>query len=114
MSTTNNHINYIEFRAKDLENTKLFYTSVFNWKFTDNEPKYVSFENSGITGGFEKTEDKIENGVLVVVYHSDLKAVKEKVIEAGGRISKDIFSFPGGQRFEFKDPSGNKLAVWSE
>lgn len=114
MISTNNHINYIEFTAKDLEKIKLFYSSVFNWKFTDYGPTYVSFENSGVAGGFEKTANEIVNGVLVVLYHSDLNAIKEKVVQAGGTISKNIFSFPGGQRFEFIDPSGNELAVWSE
>jgi predicted enzyme related to lactoylglutathione lyase len=33
---------------------------------------------------------------------------------AGGRIIRPIFSFPGGRRFHFTDPSGNELAVWSE
>ena len=33
---------------------------------------------------------------------------------AGGTIVKDIFSFPGGRRFQFTDPDGYELAVWSE
>jgi predicted enzyme related to lactoylglutathione lyase len=36
------------------------------------------------------------------------------VLDAGGKISKAIFSFPGGSRFHFTDPNGNELAVWSE
>lgn len=114
MAETNNHINYIEFKTKNIEKVKSFYTSVFNWKFTDYGPTYLSFEDSGIAGGFEKTNDDIVNGVLVILYHSDLEHTKEKVIKAGGKISKDIFSFPGGKRFHFLDPSGNELAVWSE
>jgi predicted enzyme related to lactoylglutathione lyase len=31
---------------------------------------------------------------------------------AGGDIIRPIFSFPGGRRFHFRDPSGNELAVW--
>jgi predicted enzyme related to lactoylglutathione lyase len=27
---------------------------------------------------------------------------------------KEIFSFPGGRRFHFTDPSGNELSVWSD
>ena len=38
----------------------------------------------------------------------------EKVKAAGGKIVKEIFSFPGGRRFQFQDPNGNELAVWSE
>jgi predicted enzyme related to lactoylglutathione lyase len=36
------------------------------------------------------------------------------VLAAGGKITRDIFSFPGGQRFHFKEPGGNELAVWSD
>jgi predicted enzyme related to lactoylglutathione lyase len=37
-----------------------------------------------------------------------------KVEQAGGRVSKPIYSFPGGRRFHFVEPSGNELAVWTE
>jgi predicted enzyme related to lactoylglutathione lyase len=37
-----------------------------------------------------------------------------KVLAAGGQITRPIFSFPGGRRFHFSDPSGNELAVFSE
>jgi len=52
--------------------------------------------------------------VLVVLYHSDLESIKNKIIEAGGDITQEIFSFPGGRRFHFADPSGNDLAIWSD
>ena len=29
-------------------------------------------------------------------------------------IAEEIFSFPGGRRFHFTDPSGNELAIWSD
>jgi len=110
----NNHISYIEFKAKDIILTKDFYNSVFGWKFTDYGDAYTSFSESGVNGGFEKTDESVTNGVLVVLYHEDLKAVKHAIASHGGKIVKDIFSFPGGKRFHFKDPSGNELAVWSD
>ncbi len=114
MDIKDNHINYIEFKAKDLEEIKEFYTASFDWTFTDYGPTYVAFSNSGLQGGFEKTDDEIVNGTLVVLYHRDLEVIKNKIIESEGEISKDIFSFPGGRRFHFIDPAGNELAVWSE
>ena len=36
------------------------------------------------------------------------------VVAAGGGLTKDIFPFPGGRRFQFTDPNGNELAVWSD
>lgn len=110
----NNHINYIELYANNLESIKAFYSKSFGWEFTDYGPDYIAFANSGLNGGFEKTDKKIVNGALVVLYHKNLKVIKNKIIEAGGKISKDIFSFPGGSRFHFIDPSGNELAVWSD
>lgn len=114
MEPKNNHINYVEFKAKDLEIIKKFYNHCFDWVFTDYGPTYVSFSESGLEGGFEKTEGIIVNGALTVLYHQDLNQMKDKIINAGGTISKDIFSFPGGHRFHFIDPSGNELAIWSD
>ncbi len=111
---TNNHINYVEFKAPDLEKIKAFYSKAFGWKFTDYGPTYTAFSESGLDGGFDKSEDKITNGALIVFYHDKLEAVKENVEQAGGKISKSIFSFPGGRRFHFLDPAGNELAVWSD
>ncbi|MBU2938761.1 VOC family protein [Lacinutrix sp. C3R15] len=113
MKPTNKHINYIEFKAKDLEEIKAFYTTVFGWSFTDYGATYVAFSDSGIAGGFEKTDTEIVNGVLVVLYHDNLEVIKQQIIAAKGKISVDTFSFPGGKRFQFLDPSGNELAVWS-
>ena len=110
----NNHINYIEFKAKNLEKIKEFYSVTFDWNFTDYGPTYTAFSESGIKGGFETTENEIVNGALVVLYHQNLDVIKNKIIKAGGKITKEIFSFPGGRRFHFVDPSENELAVWSD
>lgn len=114
MQLISNFINYVEFKAKDLEEIKTFYHQAFGWTFTDYGPDYVAFSESGLAGGFEKTENDIVNGALIVLYHADLVNIKETIIALGGNISKDIFSFPGGKRFHFTDPAGNELAIWSE
>ena len=99
MKPINNNINYIEFKSTDLETTKKFYSTCFDWEFTDYGPTYTSFEKAGIAGGFEFTKDKIHNGVLVVLVHQALTSIKNKIVKNGGKISKVIFSFPGGERF---------------
>jgi predicted enzyme related to lactoylglutathione lyase len=110
----NNHIDYVEFKAKDLEAIKSFYRQSFNWSFTDYGPTYTAFSDSGLQGGFEKSDDEIVNGALVVLFHKKLEEIKNKIVQAGGKKTKDIFSFPGGYRFHFADPAGNELAVWSD
>jgi predicted enzyme related to lactoylglutathione lyase len=114
MNSENTQINYVEFRANDLEQIKQFYQHSFGWSFTDYGPTYVAFSESGLEGGFEISDEPVINGALVILYSSDLDSISNRIVQAGGRISKDIFSFPGGHRFHFKDPSGNELAVWSD
>ncbi|MBA3556233.1 MAG: hypothetical protein H0W29_15965 [Gemmatimonadales bacterium] len=51
---------------------------------------------------------------MIVIFAVDLTGAEARVREAGGSIVKPPFSFPGGRRFHFTDPSGNELAVWSD
>lgn len=110
----NNHINYVEFKANDLDTVKTFYSNAFGWTFTDYGDTYTAFSESGLDGGFELSNSPVMNGALVVLYHDDLQAVYQTVKENGATISKEIFSFPGGRRFHFIDPAGNELAIWSD
>lgn len=50
----------------------------------------------------------------MVLYSSDLAASLSRVRDAGGTITEDMFGFPGWQRFELADPSGNVSAVWTK
>lgn len=109
-------INYVEFPASDLEATKFFFASVFGWVFTDYGPEYTAFSSSGLDGGFFKANLKSETslgGALVVLYSDNLEQTQATVLSLGGKVVKPIFSFPGGRRFHFTEPSGNELAVWS-
>ena len=114
MKPKNNHINYIELKANNFNDTKAFYTEAFGWKFIDYGEDYMAFESSGLDGGFQRTDQPIANGAMVVLYHEDLEASKARILALGAKITVDIFSFPGGQRFQFLDPSGNELAVWCQ
>jgi len=110
----NNRIDYIEFAATDIPATKKFYTAVFGWKFTDYGPDYASFEDGRLAGGFDKNGPVGKTSPLVVLYSSELEKTQSTVQHHGGKILKEIFSFPGGRRFHFADPNGNELAVWSD
>lgn len=114
MAIPNNTIHYVEFKAPDLQAVKDFYSQAFAWEFTDYGPDYTAFSNSHLEGGFERSEEPIVNGALIVLYHDDLEKIKSKLEGMGATISVDIFSFPGGRRFHFLDPAGNELAIWTE
>ena len=107
-------IDYIEFAVLDIDAVKTFYSTVFNWSFTDYGPDYSSFADGRLTGGFAKSDSVQPGGPLVVLYSVDLAGIKDAVVTNGGAITKDIFEFPGGKRFQFRDPAGYELAVWSD
>ena len=52
--------------------------------------------------------------MLIIFYSSDLEATREAVLGAGGELTREIFSFPGGRRFHFREPGGNEFAIWAE
>ena len=113
----NIRINYIELPAGDIELAKEFYGNTFGWTFQDFGPNYCAFNDGETDGGFYKSDlssNYAEGSALVVLYTKNLEATLESIIENGGRVVKDIFSFPGGRRFHFADPNGNELAVWSD
>jgi hypothetical protein len=112
-------INYIELSATDISSAKKFYSSVFDWSFTDYGPDYSSFtaSSAGVDGGFYRADPHdppAKIAPLIVIYSCDLAATEAAILAAGGTIELPIFEFPGGRRFHFADGVGNVLAVWSE
>lgn len=110
-------INYVEFPASDIEATKAFFISALNWTFIDYGTDYTAFSDQGLDGGFFKSEQASSTqhgGALVVFYSNNLEDTQSKIEKAGGTINQAIFSFPGGRRFHFIEPSGNEFAVWSD
>ncbi len=104
-------IDYVEFPGGDLAASKRFYGEAFGWAFIDYGPEYSAFDE-GLEGGFDQNTDAKKT--LVILYAQNLEAMAERIKMAGGTITQEIYSFPGGRRFHFRDPAGNDLAVWSD
>lgn len=114
---THEKINYIELPARDIESTKAFFTRAFGWSFVDYGPDYAAIQNAGLDGGLYRSDLVAETrtgSALVVLYSEELEATQSRIEQAGGKIIKPIFAFPGGRRFHFTCPSGNEYAVWSD
>ena len=107
-------VDYVEFAVTDLDAAEAFYGGVFGWAFQDWGPEYRSFADGRLNGGFRPEDEVQRGGPLVIMYAVDLEAVEAAVIEHGGEIVVPIFSFPGGRRFQFLDPFGNELGVWTD
>ena len=107
-------VDYVEFPATNIEDTKTFYSAVFGWEFTDYGPDYTSFTDGRLGGGFMVAPSVSAGGPLIVLYATKLEETEARIRDSGGQIVKPTFEFPGGRRFHFTDPSGNELAVWSD
>jgi predicted enzyme related to lactoylglutathione lyase len=109
-------LHYVEFPATNIPATKQFFENAFDWTFEDFGPDYSSFSDQGLSGGFYKsdlTSISSKGAALLVLLSEDLENTQSIVERVGGKISTPIFSFPGGRRFHFIEPSGNEFAVWS-
>ena len=117
MSTPENNLrlDYVEFATRDVAATKKFLAAAFGWKFTDYGPDYASFEDGRMTGGLYTAADApTKMNPMIVVFAANLEDAEARVKKAGGRIVKASFEFPGGRRFQFTEPSGLELSVWSD
>ncbi len=118
-SSNDQRIDYVEFSVSDIARSREFYGKAFGWSFKDYGPGYCEFNDGRLTGGFALGGNKSPGGAgkaggpLVILYATDLAATQGRLEEAGARIVKPPYDFPGGRRFHFADPDGYELAVWS-
>jgi uncharacterized protein len=114
MTHVHHGIDYLEIYVTEMDATLAFYAAAFGWAFTRYSPGYVGIQKpgGGEWGGFSLADSIVRGGALVVLYSESLEKTREAVVSAGGEVVKEIFEFPGGRRFHFRDPSGNELAVW--
>jgi predicted enzyme related to lactoylglutathione lyase len=108
-------IDYVELpSATAHELTRAFYAKAFGWEFTNWGPTYSATTNGTTDLGLQGDPAVALAAPLPVIRVDDLEAALNAVTKAGGIIAKPIFSFPGGRRFHFIDPSGTELSVWAE
>jgi predicted enzyme related to lactoylglutathione lyase len=106
-------IDYVELpSATAHELTRAFYSRAFGWRFTDFGPDYSATTTGDVDLGLQGDPSGALAAPLPVIRVDDLEAAFDAVTNAGGTIARPIFSFPGGRRFHFIDPSGSELAVW--
>ena len=104
-------IAYLELPTQDLPASRAFYANLFGWTFQDYGPTYAAFSGSGTDGGLNADPAERTRAPLAVIESHNIEATQQSILDAGGKITLPIFSFPGGRRFHFTDPSGNELAI---
>jgi predicted enzyme related to lactoylglutathione lyase len=106
-------IDYIEITVKNVKKAKAFYAEAFGWKFNDYGDDYAGIVGVGREAGGLAKGKPSKGGPLVVLYSKNLDKTLAAEKKAGGKIKDEPYGFPGGRRFVFADPSGNRLAVWA-
>lgn len=113
MSERHHRFDFIELPVTDIARAKAFYAAAFGWSFVDYGPDYADVQGAGVSGGLRRVDQTPpRGGTLVVLYSSDL-AASEVAVKAAGATITEHHEFPGGKRFQFLDPSGNELGVWT-
>ena len=109
-----NRIDYVEIPVTDLKKTRAFFEALFGWTFKEWGDEYLSFSDGRLDGGFRLATEAPQSGVLLVFFSEDLERDVERVKELGATMTQEIFSFPGGRRFHFRDPAGTEFAIWGD
>jgi len=104
-------LNYLELPVADAARAKAFYAKAFGWTFSDFGPTYAATTSGDTDIGFQADNEEKTAAPLPVIEIDDLQLAKARIQRAGGTITRDIFGFPGGQRFHFRDLDGHELAA---
>jgi uncharacterized protein len=108
---------YIQLAVTDLTAATTFYREVFAWKVTPSGESYSMFAMpGGQSGGFWIQKSRPADGPIdLFIQVDDIPAALDRIVKAGGAVDKPKTDVGGGHGFlaYFRDPSGNKLGLWS-
>jgi uncharacterized protein len=104
-------IMFVELPASDIEKSSRFYEQLFGWRMTAFGPSYACTMAGDVDLGLQADRAEATAAPLPVVQVADLERAAATAQTLGARITRPIFSFPGGRRFHIVDPSGTEIAL---
>ena len=103
----------VELYSSDAGASAEFMAEVFSHPHTLYGDSYVDVHvGDGFTGAFQTTAAEVPPPPLAIFQVEDLERARDAVTAAGGVVTVEPFDFPGGRRFQFREPGGNELSVW--
>jgi len=107
---------HIELETGDLEKSKRFYTSMFDWKLEEFPGIGYTMINVGNgTGGgmMKKPSPDIPDNWLPYILVDDVKTYTKKAQSLGATILKDVTEVPNMGWFSvISDPTGATFGLW--
>lgn len=104
-------LNYVELPVREIGRAKAFYERAFGWSLAEFGPTYAATTSGDTDVGLQADAAEASKAPLPVIEVEDLETTLDAVETLGGTIVRPIFPFPGGRRFHFLDPDGNKIAA---
>lgn len=104
-------LDYVELPVGAVGAEAEFYRKAFGWEITSYGPTYAAHECDPCQLGLDGGEERVR-GILPIIRTDKLEKARDAVLAAGGKLTRDIFEFPGGRRFHFTDPEGWELGVY--
>lgn len=105
---------YVELPVADSEASAVFFEKAFGWQLMRFGPSYAGTIGATADIGLQGDPAEAPAAPLPGIRVGDLEAALAAVEAAGGAVTRAIFAFPGGRRFEFREPGGNVIAVFAD
>lgn len=105
---------YVELPVPDSEASARFFETVFGWTLTRFGPTYAGTMGEPADLGLQGDADEAPAAPLPGIRVIDLDGALAAVQAAGGQVTRSIFDYPGGRRFQFREPGGNEMAVFAD
>ena len=102
---------FVELPVAQLEPSQRFFAQAFGWELSTFGPTYSCTLTGDVDLGLQADASEATKAPLVVIQVEDLAASLQAVKAAGGQITQEPFSFPGGRRFHFIEPGGSEMAA---
>ncbi len=107
---------HVELQTQDVEKSKKFYTSLFDWELEDFPAMdYTIIKvGEGTGGGMMKNPvPGAPDSWIPYVLVDDVAASTKKAVTLGGKICKEVTEVPGMGWFSvISDPTGAVLGLW--
>ena len=104
-------LDYFELPSADNAASRAFFAGAFGWRFVSYGPGYDEVQGAGLSGGIDGSAGR-SAAPLLVIRTDDLEAAHAAVLAAGGTVTRAPYDYPGGRRFEFREPGGVELAIY--
>lgn len=111
-----NKLAHFAIEADDVERAKIFYESVFGWRFEDwGPPDFYLIHDAGLHGALQQRLEPLgtgRNGFHGSIAVENLDATAELIEQSGGRLIGHRHTIPTvGELSEFVDTEGNQATI---